>query len=176
MLTQTPPVLAGFTRKDATRLGVASGILVLVMTAILAVDLLPSETLEVQAGQLAPRDIVAPRAIDLESEVLTEEARAAAREAVPPQYDFTTDKAIAIAAEQSAAFDDRVERIDTAFEADITTDERASLLETAVAGPKHPGRKFDSSCFSGEYVTGVAPGYFDRIKQLRSDDAKRKRM
>src|SRR5688572_7414089 len=48
-------------------------------------------------------------------------------------------------------------------------------LETAVAGPKHPGRKFDSSCFSGEYVTGVAPGYFERIRQLRSDDAKRKR-
>ena len=48
-------------------------------------------------------------------------------------------------------------------------------LETAVAGPKHPGRKFDSSCFSGEYVTGVAPGYFERLEQLRSDDAKRKR-
>ena len=28
-------------------------------------------------------------------------------------------------------------------------------LEAAVAGPKFPGRKFDSSCFSGEYVTGV---------------------
>ena len=48
-------------------------------------------------------------------------------------------------------------------------------LEAAVAGPKHPGRKFDSSCFSGEYVTGVAPGYFERLEQLRSDDAKRKR-
>jgi amidophosphoribosyltransferase len=48
-------------------------------------------------------------------------------------------------------------------------------LETAVAGPKHPGRKFDSSCFSGEYVTGVDPGYFDRIRQLRSDDAKKTR-
>jgi amidophosphoribosyltransferase len=49
-------------------------------------------------------------------------------------------------------------------------------LETAVAGPKHPGRKFDSSCFSGEYVTGVAPGYFERLQQLRSDDAKRKKL
>ena len=35
--------------------------------------------------------------------------------------------------------------------------------------------KFDSSCFSGEYVTGVEPGYFEGIKQLRSDDAKRQR-
>ena len=48
-------------------------------------------------------------------------------------------------------------------------------LESAVAGPKFPGRKFDSSCFSGEYVTGIEPGYFERIKQLRSDEAKKKR-
>ena len=48
-------------------------------------------------------------------------------------------------------------------------------LEAAVAGPKFPGRRFDSSCFSGEYVTGVEPGYFERLQQLRSDDAKRKR-
>ncbi|MEJ7746989.1 MAG: amidophosphoribosyltransferase [Luteimonas sp.] len=48
-------------------------------------------------------------------------------------------------------------------------------LESAVAGPKHPGRKFDSSCFSGEYVTGIEPGYFERIQQLRSDEAKKKR-
>ncbi|UHQ18167.1 amidophosphoribosyltransferase [Lysobacter sp. KIS68-7] len=48
-------------------------------------------------------------------------------------------------------------------------------LEVAVAGPKHPGRKFDSSCFSGEYVTGIEPDYFERIRQLRSDEAKKKR-
>jgi amidophosphoribosyltransferase len=50
-----------------------------------------------------------------------------------------------------------------------------SDLESAVAGPKFPNRQFDSSCFSGEYVTGIEPGYFERIQQLRSDDAKRKR-
>lgn len=48
-------------------------------------------------------------------------------------------------------------------------------LEAAVAGPKFPGRKFDSSCFNGEYITGIAPDYFERIKQQRSDDAKKKR-
>jgi amidophosphoribosyltransferase len=48
-------------------------------------------------------------------------------------------------------------------------------LEAAVAGPKFPGRKFDSSCFNGEYVTGIDPGYFERIQQLRSDEAKKKR-
>ena len=50
-----------------------------------------------------------------------------------------------------------------------------SDLEAAVAGPKFPGRKFDSSCFSGEYVTGIEPGYFERLRQLRSDEAKKKR-
>jgi len=48
-------------------------------------------------------------------------------------------------------------------------------LEAAVAGPKFQGRRFDTSCFSGEYVTGVEPGYFESLKQLRSDDAKRQR-
>ena len=45
----------------------------------------------------------------------------------------------------------------------------------AVAGPKVPGKQFDSSCFSGEYVTGAEAGYFEHLRQLRSDDAKRKR-
>ena len=48
-------------------------------------------------------------------------------------------------------------------------------LEAAVAGPKFPGRKFDSSCFNGDYVTGVEPGYFERIEHLRSDEAKKQR-
>ncbi|HET7126557.1 MAG TPA: amidophosphoribosyltransferase [Lysobacter sp.] len=48
-------------------------------------------------------------------------------------------------------------------------------LEAAVSGPKHKLARFDSSCFTGEYVTGVDPGYFERIEQLRSDDAKKKR-
>ena len=50
-----------------------------------------------------------------------------------------------------------------------------SDLEAAVAGPKFPNRRFDSSCFSGEYVTGIEPGYFERLQQLRSDEAKKKR-
>ena len=50
-----------------------------------------------------------------------------------------------------------------------------SDLEAAVAGPKFPGRKFDSSCFNGEYVTGIESGYFERLQQLRSDDAKKTR-
>ncbi|MGO4262427.1 amidophosphoribosyltransferase [Lysobacter sp. TAB13] len=48
-------------------------------------------------------------------------------------------------------------------------------LEQAVSGPKHRIDHFDSSCFNGEYVTGVEPGYFERIQQLRSDEAKKTR-
>ena len=48
-------------------------------------------------------------------------------------------------------------------------------LEAAVSGPKKKLTNFDSSCFTGEYVTGIEPGYFERLRQLRSDDAKRKR-
>jgi amidophosphoribosyltransferase len=45
-------------------------------------------------------------------------------------------------------------------------------LEEAVSGPKQRIERFDSSCFNGEYVTGIDAGYFERIEQLRSDDAK----
>src|SRR6476619_7562495 len=48
-------------------------------------------------------------------------------------------------------------------------------LKDAVSGPKHLIEHFDSSCFDGEYVTGIEPGYFERIRQLRSDEAKKTR-
>jgi amidophosphoribosyltransferase len=48
-------------------------------------------------------------------------------------------------------------------------------LEDAVSGPKHLIEHFDSSCFDGKYVTGIEPGYFERIQQLRSDEAKKTR-
>jgi amidophosphoribosyltransferase len=48
-------------------------------------------------------------------------------------------------------------------------------LEEAVTGPKGKVTGFDSSCFDGDYVTGVEPGYFERIRQLRSDEAKKSR-
>ena len=133
MLTSRAPALVRFTRGDASRLAIAGLILILAITAILGVDILPDEPLEVNAGELAPQDIVAPRAIDFVSVVQTSEARAAARAAVEPQYDYTTENAIAIAEEQQRSFEDRVRRVDTTFAADLAPEERASLLETAVA-------------------------------------------
>ena len=48
-------------------------------------------------------------------------------------------------------------------------------LESAVREGNADLKKFDSSCFTGEYTTGIEPGYFERIQQLRSDEAKKKR-
>ena len=67
------------------------------------------------------------------------------------------------------------EEVQTLLGCDWLIYQDLSDLEAAVAGPKFPGRKFDSSCFNGEYVTGIEPGYFERIQQLRSDEAKKKR-
>jgi cyclic-di-AMP phosphodiesterase PgpH len=132
MLTQRATVIARFTRSDAMRLGIASAILILVLTAILGAGVLTQTALDVQAGDLAPRDIVAPRAVSFESTVATAAARSAARNAVAPQYDYSSDKAIAIAAEQADAYDTRVARADAAFASELPSDSRRLLLQTAV--------------------------------------------
>ena len=134
MLTQRAEAIARFTRNDAVRLAIAAGILIAVLTAILGSDILPQPTLTVAAGDLAPRDIIAPRALDFVSESRTVAAREAAAQNVPPQYDFTAEKAIALANEQQVAFEQRVQRVDTAFSADITADQRTALLQVAVSG------------------------------------------
>jgi putative nucleotidyltransferase with HDIG domain len=134
MLTPRAPVLARFTRNDASRAAVAATVLIVVLTAILAVDLLPSDPVRYEVGEVVREDVTAPRAVSFESQTLTEQARATARAAVPPQFDYTADNAIAIANEQASAFTDRVRRVDTAFATDLTQAERAALLETAIPG------------------------------------------
>ena len=47
-------------------------------------------------------------------------------------------------------------------------------LEDAVSGPKHKISHFDSSCFTGEYVTGIDAGYFEKLEINRADGAKGK--
>ena len=36
-------------------------------------------------------------------------------------------------------------------------------------------REFDTSCFSGEYVTGVQQGYLEKLQLQRSDQARAER-
>jgi membrane-associated HD superfamily phosphohydrolase len=132
MLTPTQATSTGFTRGDARRLVVAAGILIVALTAILAIDLLPERPLEVKVGQLATRDIVATKSTDYESAIETKAAREAASAAVPFQYTFTSENAIATAEEQQVAFENRVQRIDAVFITDLSAATRAALLETAV--------------------------------------------
>ena len=141
MLTRPVATRAGFSRGDATRLAIAAAILIAGLAAILGADILPQQPLQVAVGDLAPRDILAPRAIDFESEVRTADAQAAARQAVEPQYDYTTENAIAIAAEQQVAFERRVVQIDTTFSAKLSDATRTTLLETAIADLSSAARK-----------------------------------
>jgi cyclic-di-AMP phosphodiesterase PgpH len=134
MLPQRAPVLSRFTRNDASRAAVAATVLVLLLTAILAVDLLPAAPVDYRVGELVREDIAAPKAISFTSKTRTDQAQAAARAAVPLQFDFTADKAIAIANEQANAFNGRVRRVDTAFATDLKPEERIALLETAIPG------------------------------------------
>ncbi len=48
-------------------------------------------------------------------------------------------------------------------------------LIAAVAEGNDQLTQFDTSCFSGEYVTGVEPAYLDQLEFMRSDDAKTQR-
>jgi putative nucleotidyltransferase with HDIG domain len=141
MLTRHAAASARFTRTDASRLAIAGAIMILALTAILGADVLPQQPFLVATGDLAPRDIVAQRAVDFESGLQTASARTAAQAAVEPQYDFTTENAIAIAAEQQVAFETRVLQIDTTFSANLSTASQKSLLETAVPDLSSAARK-----------------------------------
>jgi cyclic-di-AMP phosphodiesterase PgpH len=132
MLTQRNDNPTRFTRRDVPRLAIAAGVFMLALAAILGADILPQQPLDARVGQLATRDIIAPRAIDFDSQVQTDAARAAASAATPFQYTFTSENAIAIAAAQQLAFEKRVLRIDTTFSADLTAESRKALLQTAV--------------------------------------------
>lgn len=115
-------------RRELTRILAAAGSLIVAMTVTLGLDLSPG--LDVKVGSLAPTDIRAPRAITFTNEVLTEQARKEAADRVPPQYDFTSERAITIANEQLAAFTRKIAILDTAFSPDTSADERQGILDT----------------------------------------------
>ncbi|HEV8054069.1 MAG TPA: HDIG domain-containing protein [Candidatus Limnocylindrales bacterium] len=123
--------LEGFTRRDAARLLVAASLMIASLTAILSVDILPTG-FRGEIGDIAGRDIRAPRSIDYVSEAETEARRAEARLQVPPQYDYTADKGFTSAEQQSEAFDRDMEPVDAAFAAILTDDARRMALARAL--------------------------------------------
>lgn len=131
MLAQRSYAVRTFTRADLVQLVVTSAILVAVLGAILAIDVIPNRV-DLVAGEVATEDVRAPRALEYESDVETEAARQAARDAVDPQYDYTAEKAATIADEQLIAFNERTAAVDAAFAADLTPDEEDLLLRNAI--------------------------------------------
>src|SRR3954453_1000006 len=133
LLAQPRDLVLGFTRRDAGRFAVSSVLLVLAVTIGLALDIVP-RPVDLQNGAPAPQDIVAPHFISYVSPILTEQAKQRARDAVEPRYDYTTDQALAVTAEQLRKFQDLVGPVDAAFGATINPKTRASLLSAALPG------------------------------------------
>lgn len=127
MLTQRAEGLHRFTRRDAGRLGIAAVVLVVLLTAILAIDFL-QPGLRIEEGRPADRDIVASGTISFESDVRTAAERERARSAVQPQYDYSIDKALDVSAQQVGLLRSAVFRVDRAFDPATPANERRSTL------------------------------------------------
>ncbi len=138
MLAQPAAEASGQPRADAPRFGrgdvvralVAALILTVVVGSILAASFVPARV-ALALGDLVEADIRAPRTLTITSDIRTAEAQAAARAAVEPQYDYTSERAIATAAEQLDAFRRSVVPIETALDPATPEEDRRLLLETA---------------------------------------------
>src|SRR3954447_4799952 len=134
MLARTPEqTTVQFTRRDLGRLIAASVLLVAAMSAILGLDVIPAQT-SLEPGKPAPFNVYAIRTEQYDSEVLTEQARQAARDAVDPQYDFTIARGASVAAQQVREFDTKVVPIDAACGEGVTDTQRATLLAEVLPG------------------------------------------
>ncbi len=65
-----------------------------------------------------------------------------------------------------------VEEVEKLLGADRLIFQDLDDLIQAVRDGNEALQHFDTSCFSGEYVTGIAPGYLDELEFARSDEAK----
>src|SRR5690349_7313065 len=127
------PAGTRFTRRDLGRLIALSALLALVMSVVLGLDVLPAQD-QLELGKPAPANVVAPATREYTSDVLTAEARDAAREAVVPQYDFTIARGASIAAQQVRELERKVAPIDAAFADGVSGDDRTTILEDVLAG------------------------------------------
>ena len=121
-----------FRRRDAGRLLIASVLLVLALAAILSIDV-ASNGLGLRLGAIAQDDVRAPRSLTFESEILTSEARDGAADAVPPQYDYSPERAATISTQQASTYASDVQSIDAAFSTALGPTSRVELLAAAQA-------------------------------------------
>ncbi|MGE5413463.1 MAG: HD family phosphohydrolase [Syntrophomonadaceae bacterium] len=133
MFTRAADAATSFRRTDAIRLIAVSVVLVIALGAILAIDVIPTG-LALKVGDIPQSSIKAPRAISFDSAILTDEAMAEARAAVPPEYDFTAERAATIAAEQAVAYEQAVSAVDAAYDTKLPELTRAELLKAVLPG------------------------------------------
>jgi putative nucleotidyltransferase with HDIG domain len=132
MLATTQRFAIQFTRRDAVRLVIAAVLLVGSLSAILALDVRPAGP-QLAVGDVAPSDVRAPHDAEYVSAIRTGEARAQARAAVGPVYDYTFERGNLVAQQQAMALRDRISGADATF-ADTSLDAaaRAKALATAI--------------------------------------------
>ncbi|HSW42201.1 MAG TPA: HDIG domain-containing protein [Patescibacteria group bacterium] len=140
MLSRRLDRVAAFTRRDAVRLAVAAAFLVTGLTAVLSINDLPHAVV-VTPGDLATADVRAPRALVFESVTETEAARRAARDAVPPQYDYKAETAAALTRRQLDLLATQLAPADAAFAAGVSPEERQAALSAAFGDLTLPSRK-----------------------------------
>jgi putative nucleotidyltransferase with HDIG domain len=134
MLARTPePAAVEFTRRDLGRLLFLSVLLAAVMSVILGLDVIPAQS-SLELGKPAPFNVYAIRTEQYVSDVLTDQARQAARDAVQPQYDYTIARGASVAAQQLREFENKVAPIDAAFANGVAPDLRATLLTEVLPG------------------------------------------
>ncbi len=131
MLAASAEPTTQFTRRDAGRLIAASALLIVAMSVILGIDFLPAQP-RLEAGKPAPGLVQAPRAAEYTSDVLTKQQRDAASAAIEPQYDFTSEGAAAVAAQQLRALDSKVALVDAAFASGVTPADHAAILKNSL--------------------------------------------
>ena len=130
MLSRRLDRVAAFTRRDAVRLAVAAVLLVTGLTAVLSIDDLPN-AVNVQVGDLATADVLAPRTVVFQSVIETDAARQEARDDVAPQYDYKAESAAALTRRQLDALGTLLAPVDAAFSSDLDPEARhAALAET----------------------------------------------
>ena len=123
-----------FSKRDASRLVVIATAFIAVLGSILALDALPAPFTGPApvVGDVAAIDIRAPRAQTFTSEWATEQRRREVRTQVPPQYDYTPERAQATTEAQLAAFEEGAEPVDAAFAAILMPEDRQAALRAAM--------------------------------------------
>jgi putative nucleotidyltransferase with HDIG domain len=140
MLSRRLDRVTAFTRRDAVRLGVAAVLLITGLTAILSIDDLPNPV-NLHVGDLAGSDVRAPRALPFTSAIETQAAQQAARDAVPPQYDYGAETAAALARRQLDVLATELAPVDAAFAGKMTPEKRQAALAQALPTLSPSARK-----------------------------------